>query len=185
MARTFTCNEEIIVVSKGTEDVGKLAMLGNSGKFDPSVIPEIATKKVVRTIVSREQPQSIPYGVGTSISFDNIINDNASGFSIEDPTKIFIKEDGVYSLCANVRWAVGTTLDQLGITIYVNDNPIAYDIIANYKGTGATMCGSCSICYPLKTNDNIRLEVWQYASPTTLNTYPKQVNLSVVKMGDL
>jgi microcystin-dependent protein len=41
MARTFTCNEEIIVVSKGTEDIGKLAMLGNGGKFDPSVIPEV------------------------------------------------------------------------------------------------------------------------------------------------
>ncbi|MBU2700587.1 microcystin-dependent protein [Sporomusaceae bacterium BoRhaA] len=39
MARTFACNEEIIVVSKGTEDIGKLAMLGNDGKFDPSVIP--------------------------------------------------------------------------------------------------------------------------------------------------
>ncbi|MDF2636628.1 MAG: hypothetical protein K0R78_3502 [Pelosinus sp.] len=42
MARTFSCNEEIIVVSKGTEDIGKLAMLGNNGKFDPSVIPSLS-----------------------------------------------------------------------------------------------------------------------------------------------
>lgn len=46
MARTFTCNEEIIVVSKGTEDIGKLAMLGNGGKFDPSVIPEIPLPEI-------------------------------------------------------------------------------------------------------------------------------------------
>ena len=41
MARSFNCTEEIIVVSKGTEDIGKMAMLGNDGKFHPSVIPSI------------------------------------------------------------------------------------------------------------------------------------------------
>lgn len=59
MARTFTCNEEIIVVSKGTEDIGKLAMLGNGGKFDPSVIPTIE-KQTVTCRVSKSTSQSIP-----------------------------------------------------------------------------------------------------------------------------
>ncbi|VBB07897.1 Hypothetical protein LUCI_3162 [Lucifera butyrica] len=67
MARTFTCNEEIIVVSKGAEDTGKLAMLGYGGKFDPSVIPEI-------------QP-SIPAGV-------------VMHFAAATPPKGWLKADG-------------------------------------------------------------------------------------------
>ncbi|WP_110954246.1 phage tail protein [Anaerosinus massiliensis] len=41
MARTVNVNEEIIVVSHGEEDTGKLAMLGCNGKFHKSVIPEM------------------------------------------------------------------------------------------------------------------------------------------------
>ena len=39
MSRTVNINEEIIVVSEGKKDIGKFAILGNDGKFDPSVIP--------------------------------------------------------------------------------------------------------------------------------------------------
>ena len=41
MSKTFNYTEEIISVSKGKEDIGKLALLANDGKFDPSVIPMI------------------------------------------------------------------------------------------------------------------------------------------------
>ena len=41
MSRTVFCPEEVIVVSNGKEDIGKLVALGNDGKFDTSVIPEI------------------------------------------------------------------------------------------------------------------------------------------------
>ncbi len=41
MSRTVNINDEIIVVSEGKKDIGKLAILGNDGKFDPSVIPVI------------------------------------------------------------------------------------------------------------------------------------------------
>jgi predicted double-glycine peptidase len=41
MCRTVNINDEIIVVSEGKKDIGKLAVLGNDGKFDPSVIPVI------------------------------------------------------------------------------------------------------------------------------------------------
>ncbi|MBP2632149.1 MAG: hypothetical protein H6Q70_2777 [Firmicutes bacterium] len=41
MCRTVYCPEEVIVVSKGKEDIGKLVELANEGKFDPSVIPVI------------------------------------------------------------------------------------------------------------------------------------------------
>ncbi|MBP2632151.1 MAG: Tail Collar domain protein [Firmicutes bacterium] len=41
MSRTVNVNEEFVVVSKGKEDLGKFAVLGDGGKFDPSVIPVI------------------------------------------------------------------------------------------------------------------------------------------------
>ncbi|WP_122628817.1 gp53-like domain-containing protein [Lucifera butyrica] len=41
MARTVCCPEEVIVVSKGKEDTGRLVALGDGGKFDTSVIPVI------------------------------------------------------------------------------------------------------------------------------------------------
>ena len=41
MCRTVNINDEIIVVSEGKKDIGKFAILGNDGKFDPSVIPVI------------------------------------------------------------------------------------------------------------------------------------------------
>jgi len=41
MSRTVFCPEEVIVVSKGKEDIGRLVALGNDGKFDTSVIPVI------------------------------------------------------------------------------------------------------------------------------------------------
>lgn len=39
MSRTVNINEEFLVVSEGKKDIGKFAVLGNDGKFDPSVIP--------------------------------------------------------------------------------------------------------------------------------------------------
>jgi len=41
MSRTVNVNEEFVVVSEGKKDTGKFAILGNDGKFDLSVIPEI------------------------------------------------------------------------------------------------------------------------------------------------
>ena len=56
MSRTVNVNEEFVVVSKGQEDIGKFAVLGDGGKFDPSVIPlieefqEQITKEVTERI---------------------------------------------------------------------------------------------------------------------------------------
>ncbi|EIW17521.1 MULTISPECIES: tail fiber protein [Pelosinus] len=41
MGRTINITDEIIVVSHGEEDTGKMAMLGANGKFHVSVIPEM------------------------------------------------------------------------------------------------------------------------------------------------
>jgi hypothetical protein len=42
MAKTVNCTEEVIIVSNGRGDNGKLVALGDGGKLDPSVIPSIA-----------------------------------------------------------------------------------------------------------------------------------------------
>jgi hypothetical protein len=42
MARTVNGTEEIIIISGGKADIGKLVALGNDGKLDLSVLPEIA-----------------------------------------------------------------------------------------------------------------------------------------------
>lgn len=39
MSRTVFCPEEVIVVSNGKEDIGRIVALGNDGKFDLSVLP--------------------------------------------------------------------------------------------------------------------------------------------------
>jgi|GEM_PF-5816990 hypothetical protein len=41
MCRAVNVENEYIVVSGGKQDIGKFAILGNDGKFDPSVIPGI------------------------------------------------------------------------------------------------------------------------------------------------
>ena len=41
MAKTVNCTEEVIIVSHGEEDTGKLVALWGTGKFHPSVIPAI------------------------------------------------------------------------------------------------------------------------------------------------
>ena len=41
MSKTVNCTEEVVVISEGKKDIGKLVELGNDGKFDTSVIPVI------------------------------------------------------------------------------------------------------------------------------------------------
>ncbi|MBP2643951.1 MAG: tail protein [Firmicutes bacterium] len=57
MSRTVFCPEEVIVVSSGKEDIGKLAALGNDGKFDTSVIPEIddLQAQITAEVTTREE----------------------------------------------------------------------------------------------------------------------------------
>jgi microcystin-dependent protein len=41
MGKEFNCVEDAVIVSHGKEDIGKLVELGNDGKLDSSVLPEI------------------------------------------------------------------------------------------------------------------------------------------------
>jgi hypothetical protein len=105
MARTFSCNEEIIVVSKGTEDIGKLAMLGNDGKFDPSVIPSGEKNTAICRVSRIGAAQSIPNSVVTEVSFDSVEFDSDNMYNTANPTRITIPSDGVYQIVAQIIYS--------------------------------------------------------------------------------
>jgi len=89
-------------------------------------------------------------------------------FSDQEPTAIIIKEDGVYSLCTNVRWESGKQ-NQCAAAILVNDTPIAVNLVSD-SDTGSYAGNSCLICYPLKTNDIVKVFAWQSISSSGLKT---------------
>lgn len=83
MSRTVNVNEEIIVVSHGEEDTGKLAMLGAEGKFHKSVIPVIddlqeqITKEVTeRTEADKQLQTNIDAETSARISADQQLQGN-------------------------------------------------------------------------------------------------------------
>jgi hypothetical protein len=94
MSRTVNITDEIIVVSKGEEDTGKMAMLGANGKFHLSVIPSIEVKqpgcRAYMTVAA-----SLPSATWSSVPMQTIgyDTDNIHG---NDPTKFTIKTPGVY-----------------------------------------------------------------------------------------
>jgi predicted MPP superfamily phosphohydrolase len=57
MCRTVNVNDEIVVVSEGKKDIGKFAILGNDGKFDPSVIPVIdeLQDQITKEVIARTE----------------------------------------------------------------------------------------------------------------------------------
>lgn len=135
-----------------------------------------------RTIVSRQANQEIPYGVTATISFDTVIDDNVSGFSVGDPTKVYIKEDGIYSLCATVRWQ-GATQGHCTASIRVNGTIGITGSVIPYSSNGSNVTNACSFCYPLKKDEYVELLGTQFTSTSLAAT--EVINLSVVKLGDL
>jgi len=61
MSRTVNVNEEFVVVSKGKEDLGKFAVLGDGGKFDPSTIPVIdgLQEQVTKEVTERTEGDKV------------------------------------------------------------------------------------------------------------------------------
>lgn len=83
MSRTVNVNEEFVVVSEGKKDIGKFAVLGNDGKFDPSVVPEIEnlqeqiTKEVTeRTEADKELQKQIEAEAAARTDADTKLQDN-------------------------------------------------------------------------------------------------------------
>jgi microcystin-dependent protein len=83
MCRTVNINDEIIVVSHGEEDTGKMAMLGAGGKFHKSVIPVIddlqeqITKEVTeRTEADKQLQNNIDSEINARKDADNQLQAN-------------------------------------------------------------------------------------------------------------
>lgn len=83
MSRTVNVNEEFVVVSEGKKDIGKFAVLGNDGKFDSSVIPEIEnlqeqiTKEVTeRTEADKDLQQQIDTEAAVRTDTDTKLQNN-------------------------------------------------------------------------------------------------------------
>ncbi|MCC5464566.1 hypothetical protein [Pelosinus baikalensis] len=57
MSKTVNCTEEVVVISEGKKDIGKLVELGNDGKFDPSVIPVIddLQNQITKEVTARKE----------------------------------------------------------------------------------------------------------------------------------
>lgn len=94
MGRHFHCTDEIVVVSKGKGDIGKVPALGNDGKLDPSVIPGI--QKPAGKF-HMKQAVSLPSGVPNYIDMPEIEYDTGN-FHTSDPSRFQINETGIYLL---------------------------------------------------------------------------------------
>lgn len=112
MARTINCNEEIIVVSEGMKDLGKLAMLGCEGKFHPSVIPEMK-REIPACKVTRVSAQNVPVNIGAEIIFENVELDTDNMFDPAFPTRVSIQTDGIYQVIGQVYFDVGNACTKL------------------------------------------------------------------------
>lgn len=107
MGKHFHCTDEIIIVSKGKEDIGKIPALGNDGKLDPSVIPEIAgdtiTHPACLAYFSKDS-LSLPSGK-TVISMDGVKYDTGN-FHTGENGKFQINETGIYLIVYQIYLSV-------------------------------------------------------------------------------
>ncbi len=83
MSKTVNCTEDVVIISNGTVDNGKLAALGDGGKFHPSVIPVIdelqeqITKEVTeRTEGDKALQTNIDAETSARISVDQQLQGN-------------------------------------------------------------------------------------------------------------
>ena len=161
MARTFSCNEEIIVVSKGTEDIGKLAMLGNDGKFDPSVIPSAEQQPTTAICrVSRGTSQSIPNNSdGTPIIFDTVEIDSDNMYDTANSSRIVIPYDGIYQIVSQLYFdSQGTGARRLAIKLNGSINISRQISTANGQNTWGL---NCACIYQFRKGDYIELTAYQ------------------------
>ncbi|AIF51234.1 hypothetical protein [Pelosinus sp. UFO1] len=115
MSRTVNITEEIIVVSEGKKDIGKLAFLGNDGKFDPSVIP-MQSVSMSQCGVNMSADLSIPNIAWTNVTWGKKEYDSAQ-ICNSDQTGFTVDADGLYLIEASVCFEINATgVRYIGIT---------------------------------------------------------------------
>lgn len=186
MARTFTCNEEIIVVSKGTEDIGKLAMLGNGGKFDPSVIPSVENKPVCCR-VTRSTAQSIPNAValGTTVIFDTVDFDSDNMYSMSNPSKVVIPSDGLYQIVGQVIFYLQAPAGCRALHMILNGSITIGSQVTTSNGAN-TYGVNCGSIYKFKKGDYIELIAYQVSGGelNITNDVNGEPSLALYKISD-
>ena len=71
MSKTVNCTEDVVIISNGTVDNGKLAALGDGGKFHPSVIPAIdeLQEEITKEVTERtESDKALQINIDTETS---------------------------------------------------------------------------------------------------------------------
>ncbi|MBP2632154.1 MAG: hypothetical protein H6Q70_2782, partial [Firmicutes bacterium] len=71
MSKTVNCTEDVVIISNGTVDNGKLAALGDGGKFHPSVIPVIdeLQEQITKEVTERtEGDKAVQTNIDTEAS---------------------------------------------------------------------------------------------------------------------
>jgi hypothetical protein len=184
MARTFTCNEEIIVVSKGTENIGKMAMLGDGGKFDPSVIPTVEKQDTICR-VTRSTAQSIPNSAHTEISFDTVEFDSDNIYDNANPTKLVVPSDGIYQVMSYVVFAISSSAGVRFSGIRVNGSTFIAGQTSEANAVNGVGLNCGTIC-KFKKGDYIELDAFQ-VSTGALNVTSDSAgipSLSIYKISD-
>lgn len=173
MSRTVNITDEIIVVSHGEEDTGKMAMLGANGKFHPSVIPEMTSAKQPRCRAFMKTATTAAKGIWTPLGLQTVEYDTDS-ICTSDPTKFKINTSGLYLIMQQSNLTTGTSSSfYVGIRKNGNGDPAA-------QGYGVDVASVSSVVY-LNANDYIEPMAIQWFSETTLipGAY-----ITITKIGD-
>lgn len=165
--------EESVIISKGKEDIGKLARLGNDGKFDPSVIPD-ANKCRLSCKAYTSSVVSLPQSAETFISFASVEHDKGEFCASADTFEI--KEGGIYLLQVQMYMNKDAALSSL----YIKKN--ANDILAStVPGTESNLTAVAT----LNKGDYVQVGIQCGDSGLeTRQTVPKVPYVAIVKLSD-
>lgn len=159
-------------------------MLGNGGKFDPSVIPTVE-KQATICLVSRNAAQSIPNSTATAINFDTVVFDSDSMYNTLNPSRIVIPSDGIYQMVAQVIYVYqGTGVRSANLLVNGSTSISGQSSTANGINTWELNFGGI---HTFKKGDYIELIAYQ-ASGGALNVITDSGNaspsLSIYKISD-
>lgn len=182
MGRHFECTDEIIVISEGKKDIGKVPALGNDGKLDPSMIPDmvvIAGRARPETVVTIPLSDSVNRII-VPLELDKVIFDNGEFFG--KGSKINIKKSGTYLITGEVNYECNPKGSRFVVLRKNGTEEFAYGMSASNDMT-RTATVTTSIIDKLSASDYIELCCIQI-SDSNLNITPESCQLSIVRLGD-
>jgi hypothetical protein len=112
---------------------------------------------------------SVPNGMVTSILYDTELRDDNNYWSIGDPTKITIPEDGWYSFGVRARWNPGTISTYCGLHIYLNNLTIIASQTGVITAISTTLMHSISSFYYFTAGSYIVARLIQYTGAMSIS----------------